>query len=188
MWRRFHQLCKNMCMRIPKGARDECATQMLSRHAGWIIYGRASVRGVFANTCSCSRWLCRCAIWRTTAEKAAAEVFFPMADQPEMEMHRHGQISVVMPEFPRLGESQRVVSGPIYELKDLEKMASEHNPTLAQAQREIEAARGQKLQAGLYPNPTVGYKGDEIRGGSYGGGEQGFFVQQPIILGGKLAL
>jgi outer membrane protein, heavy metal efflux system len=116
------------------------------------------------------------------------EVFFPMTDQPEMEMHHHGQISVVMPQFPQLGDSQRVVSGPIYELKDLEKMASEHNPTLAQAQREIEAARAQKLQAGLYPNPTVGYKGDEIRGGSYGGGEEGFFVQQAIILGGKLAL
>jgi cobalt-zinc-cadmium efflux system outer membrane protein len=121
-------------------------------------------------------------------KKQRPEVFFPMTDQPEMEMHHHGQISVVMPEFPRLGESQRVVSGPIYELKDLEKMASAHNPTLAQAQREIEAARAQKLQAGLYPNPTVGYRGDEIRGGSYGGGEQGFFVQQPIILGGKLAL
>lgn len=121
-------------------------------------------------------------------EKQRPEVFFPMTDQPEMEMHHHGQISVVMPDFPRLGESQRVVSGPIYELKDLEKMASAHNPMLAQAQRKIEAARAQKLQAGLYPNPTVGYRGDEIRGGSYGGGEQGFFVQQPIILGGKLAL
>jgi outer membrane protein, heavy metal efflux system len=121
-------------------------------------------------------------------QQARPEVFFPMAEQPEMEMHQHGQISEVMPEFPRLGESQRVVTGPIYELQDLEKIASEHNPTLAQAQREIEAARGQKLQAGLYPNPAVGYKGDEIRGGSYHGGEQGFFVQQPIILGGKLGL
>jgi cobalt-zinc-cadmium efflux system outer membrane protein len=121
-------------------------------------------------------------------QRARPEVFFPMTEQPEMEMHHHGQISVVMPQFPRLGDSQRVVSGPIYELKDLEKMASERNPTLAQAQREIEAARARKLQAGLYPNPTVGYKGDEIRGGSYGGGEQGFFVQQPIILGGKLGL
>jgi outer membrane protein, heavy metal efflux system len=122
------------------------------------------------------------------SQQTRPEVFFPMAEQPEMEMHHHGQIQEVMPEFPRLGDSQRVVIGPIYELKDLEKMAEEHNPTLAQAQREIEAARGRKLQAGLYPNPTVGYKGDEIRGGSYGGGEEGFFVQQPIILGGKLAL
>jgi outer membrane protein, heavy metal efflux system len=121
-------------------------------------------------------------------QQARPEVFFPMTEQPEMEMHHHGQISVVMPQFPRLGDSQRVISGPIYELKDLEKMASEHNPSLAQTQREIEAARAQTLQAGLYPNPTVGYKGDEIRGGSYGGGEHGFFVQQPIILGGKLGL
>jgi outer membrane protein, heavy metal efflux system len=120
--------------------------------------------------------------------KQRPEVFFPMTDQPEMEMHHHGQISVVMPQFPRLGDSQRVVSGPIYELNDLEKMASAHNPALAQAQREIQAARARTLQSGLYPNPTVGYRGDEIRGGSYGGGEQGFFVQQPIILGGKLAL
>ena len=39
----------------------------------------------------------------------------------------------------------------------------------------------------LYPNPTVGYTGDEIRGGSVGGGKQGFFVQQTIVTGGKLA-
>ncbi len=39
---------------------------------------------------------------------------------------------------------------------------------------------------GLYPNPSVGYAGDEIRGGSVGGGKQGFFVQQTIVMGGKL--
>jgi cobalt-zinc-cadmium efflux system outer membrane protein len=93
-----------------------------------------------------------------------------------------------MPQFPRLGNSQRVVSGPTYQLEDLERMATAHNPTLAQAQRAVEAARGRQQQSGLYPNPTVGYSGEEIRGGSYGGGEQGFFVEQPIILGGKLRL
>ncbi len=116
------------------------------------------------------------------------KVFFPMAEQPEMEMHHHGEIPEVMPQFPRLGNSQRVVTGPIYQLEELERMATAHNPTLAQAQRAIEAARGRELQAGLYPNPVVGYIGEEIRGGSYGGGEQGFFVEQPIILGGKLGL
>jgi outer membrane protein, heavy metal efflux system len=30
--------------------------------------------------------------------------------------------------------------------------------------------------------------GDEIRGGSFGGGEQGVFIQQSVILGGKLGL
>lgn len=116
------------------------------------------------------------------------QVFFPMADQPQMEMHHHGQIPKVMPHFPHLGDSQRVVSGPIYQLEELERMAISNNPTLAQTQRAIEAARGRERQTGLYPNPVVGYSGDEIRGGSYGGGEQGFFFEQPIILGGKLGL
>jgi cobalt-zinc-cadmium efflux system outer membrane protein len=116
------------------------------------------------------------------------DVFFPMADQPQMEMHHHGQISEVMPRFPQLGNSQRIVSGPIYQLEDLEHMAVENNPTIALAQRGIEAAHGSEKQVGLYPNPVVGYRGDEIRGGSYGGGEQGFFLEQPIILGNKLGL
>jgi cobalt-zinc-cadmium efflux system outer membrane protein len=115
-------------------------------------------------------------------------VFFPMAEQPEMEMHHHGQIPEVMPQFPRLGNSQRTVSGPIYQLEDLERMASANNPTIKQARRALEAAQALKLQVGLYPNPVVGYNGEEIRGGSYGGGEQGFFVEQPVILGGKLGL
>jgi outer membrane protein, heavy metal efflux system len=121
-------------------------------------------------------------------EQPRPKVFFPMAEQPEMEMHHHGQIPEVMPQFPRLGDSQHVVSGPIYQLSDLEEMAARNNPTLSQAQRAVEAAHARKLQVGLYPNPVVGYQGDEIRGGSYGGGEQGFFVEQPVILGGKLGL
>lgn len=69
-----------------------------------------------------------------TAQQPAQErprVFFPMAEQPEMEMHHHGQIPEVMPQFPRLGDSQRVVSGPIYQLSDLEEMATKNNPTLS---------------------------------------------------------
>jgi cobalt-zinc-cadmium efflux system outer membrane protein len=73
-------------------------------------------------------------------------------------------------------------------LAELEQMAVSNNPTLAQAAAEIRAATGRKLQSGLYPNPTVGYQGEQIRGGSQGGGEQGFFVSQDIVLGGKLGL
>lgn len=118
----------------------------------------------------------------------APQVFFPMAEQPEIEMHHHGEIPEVLPQFPKLGNSQQVVSGPVYQLEELERIAKEHNPTLAQAQRAVEAARARARQSGLYPNPTAGFEGDELRGGSYGGGEQGFFVEQPIILGGKLGL
>ena len=74
-------------------------------------------------------------------------------------------------------------------LPDLERMALENNPTLPQALSEIEAARGRATQAGLLPNPTIGYTGSEISGGPViRGGEHGLFVEQTIPLGGKLGL
>ena len=83
-------------------------------------------------------------------------------------------------------QQEKVQSG--LTLGELEKMALSSNPTLTQAAAEIRAAEGRKLQSGLYPNPTVGYQGEQIRGGTQGGGEQGFFVSQDIVLGGKLGL
>ena len=73
-------------------------------------------------------------------------------------------------------------------IEELQQMALHNNPTLAQAAANVSAAEGRKKQSGLYPNPTVGYQGEEIRGGSFRGGEQGFFVQQDIVMGGKLGL
>lgn len=72
-------------------------------------------------------------------------------------------------------------------LEQVEKLAGETNPTLRQAETEIRAARARQQQAGLYPNPSVGYTGDEMRGGTIGGGKQGFFVQQTFVTGGKLS-
>ena len=73
-------------------------------------------------------------------------------------------------------------------LEELQQMALQNNPTFAQSAANIQAAESRKKQSGLYPNPTVGYQGEQIRGGSFRGGEQGFFVQQDIVLGGKLGL
>jgi cobalt-zinc-cadmium efflux system outer membrane protein len=73
-------------------------------------------------------------------------------------------------------------------LEELQRMALQNNPTFRQSAANIQAAEGRKKQSGLYPNPTVGYQGEQIRGGSFHGGEQGFFVQQDIVLGGKLGL
>jgi cobalt-zinc-cadmium efflux system outer membrane protein len=97
--------------------------------------------------------------------------------------------SMPMPNAPAASAPQpkeNVQSG--LTLGELEKMALSSNPTLAQAAAEIRAAEARTLQSGLYPNPTVGYQGDQIRGGIQGGGEQGFFVSQDIVLGGKLGL
>jgi outer membrane protein, heavy metal efflux system len=73
-------------------------------------------------------------------------------------------------------------------LEELQQMALQKNPTFGQSAANIQAAEGRKKQSGLYPNPIVGYQGEQIRGGSFHGGEQGFFVQQDIVLGGKLGL
>jgi len=78
---------------------------------------------------------------------------------------------------------QRIIT-----LEELQELALQNNPTFAQSAANIRAAEGRKKQSGSYPNPTVGYQGEQIRGGSFHGGEQGFFIQQDIVMGGKLDL
>jgi cobalt-zinc-cadmium efflux system outer membrane protein len=109
----------------------------------------------------------------------------PMPMNQQMQ-HHHGDVPLVKPEYPRIGRSQENAAAPLVTLEQVEKMAAETNPTLRQAEAEIRAAKARQQQVGLYPNPSVGYTGDEIRGGSVGGGKQGFFVQQTIVTAGKL--
>jgi cobalt-zinc-cadmium efflux system outer membrane protein len=107
---------------------------------------------------------------------------------PSQEQHRHMEMAAVKPEYPRMGRAQENAKGAVVTLEQVQKIASESNPTLRQAEAEIRAAKARQQQSGLYPNPTVAYTGDEIRGGSVGGGKQGFFVQQTVATGGKLRL
>lgn len=72
-------------------------------------------------------------------------------------------------------------------LADLEPMALANNPTVEQAAAEVERARGLCIQAGLYPNPVVGYVGGEI-GNEGKAGQQGGFLAQQIVTAGKLRL
>lgn len=122
------------------------------------------------------------------ASLLAGGVAAAQQDQEMQHMHHMGPIVTVKPEFPRLGKAQENATGLRYTLDQLEAMALAHNPTLPQAQSEIQAARARQLQSGLYPNPRVGYIGEEIRGGAFGGGEHGFFVSQTFVTAGKLRL
>ena len=88
----------------------------------------------------------------------------------------------------RNSEDQEPPSNRRLTLEGLQAMARSFNPTIRQARASVEAAAGRTRQAGLWPNPTIGYVGDEIRGGSFGGGQHGVFLQQTLILGGKLGL
>ena len=81
-----------------------------------------------------------------------------------------------------------VVGRPAMRLEEFQQFALSTNPTLRQAGALVRQSGAQARQAGLYPNPIVGYQGEQIRGGSFGGGEQGAFVQQTFVLGGKLGL
>jgi outer membrane protein, heavy metal efflux system len=119
-----------------------------------------------------------------TAEVARAQE----VQMPKKEQHHPMEMSPVKPEYPRMGRAQENAKGMLMTLEQVQKIASESNPTLRQAVAEIRAAKARQQQSGLYPNPTVAYTGDEIRGGSVGGGKQGFFVQQTLVTGGKLAL
>ncbi len=88
--------------------------------------------------------------------------------------------------FVVAGVAQEPKSG--LNLADFEKIALERNPAIAQAKANSDAARGRARQAGLYPNPTIGITGDEVkRSPVIRGGEMGVFLQQEIVLGGKLA-
>jgi outer membrane protein, heavy metal efflux system len=90
------------------------------------------------------------------------------------------------PFAPDLLEAAKTV--PAKSLEEFEAFALKNNPTLKQAQAIARVSAGLAHQVGLWPNPSMGYQGEQIRGGSFGGGEQGGFVQQTIVLGGKLGL
>ena len=70
---------------------------------------------------------------------------------------------------------------------DLQRLATTYNPSIKQASAAYQAARGAAIQAGAYPNPTVGYEGDTINDAATAG-FQGLFVDQLIKTGGKLKL
>lgn len=72
-------------------------------------------------------------------------------------------------------------------LADLEGMALQNSPVLAEASARVDAARGNWVQAGLPPNPVLGYSGQQL--GSGGQAEQqGVYLGQEIVRGQKLKL
>lgn len=77
--------------------------------------------------------------------------------------------------------------GPSVRLEDLERMAIERNPTLAQAESSIAVSRGRRRQAGLFPNPIAGYSGENFGFRAMNQtSSHSLFVEQTIPLGGKL--
>jgi cobalt-zinc-cadmium efflux system outer membrane protein len=72
-------------------------------------------------------------------------------------------------------------------LAELENIALANNPSLRELGGRVNALRGEWVQVGLPPNPTAGYLASEI-GDSGTAGQQGAFVGQEFVTGGKLRL
>jgi outer membrane protein, heavy metal efflux system len=100
------------------------------------------------------------------------------------------QVTFAQTPMPRvaLAQPQTTTTQPvILRLEDLEQMALQSNPTFAQADAAIRAAEGRRVQAGLPPNPIIGYAGEELAFRAIGEkSEHLAFIEQTIPLGGKL--
>ncbi len=75
--------------------------------------------------------------------------------------------SMIPPSMVPPGRTRLVPSRSGFTLAQLESIALTANPTLIQAQAQVEASLSKSLQAGLMPNPVMGYVGEQI--GAFGG-------------------
>jgi cobalt-zinc-cadmium efflux system outer membrane protein len=106
---------------------------------------------------------------------------------------RKAAIAALFPALPALGEDVQPVPGPDsapLTLAGLQHLAVTNSPLIRQAAADVEAARGAALQAGAYPNPTVGPEFDTVGTGPghIAPGYMGGFIDQVIKTGGKLQL
>ncbi len=116
-------------------------------------------------------------------EKSPEATTRQVTHEQEVEIPFAQYESALPPEVDAVVDEQTVLS-----LQSLEEMALSHNPTLIQAMSQVDAASGAAFQAGLYPNPVVGYASDQIGIAGTAGELQGAFVSQEFVTGGKLQL
>ena len=98
-----------------------------------------------------------------------------------------GEVSNQLPVPSDLPSSEIDSANPNITLLDLEQLALSQNPAIAQADARVRALRGKWVQVGLPPNPSAGYMAAEI-GDEHRAGQQGGYVGQDFITGGKLGL
>jgi cobalt-zinc-cadmium efflux system outer membrane protein len=109
---------------------------------------------------------------------------------PETEARRRDAMTKLFPRLDALGTDPQPGPGPDGQpltLSDLQRLGMSNSPLLRQAAANVEAARGAAIQAGAYPNPTVGYEQDTIYTAGSAAYVGGFFDQK-IIMGSKLQL
>jgi cobalt-zinc-cadmium efflux system outer membrane protein len=123
---------------------------------------------------------------------------FPGANLPEIVLpgveegpaKREEAIRRQFSELPPLSPEPVPSPGPNgqpFTLTDLQQLAMASSPAIREATAVLKAARGAYIQAGAYPNPSVGYE-EDTAGDAGTAGFQGGFIEQVIKTGGKLKL
>lgn len=106
----------------------------------------------------------------------------------EQPIEHEQQASQPLSPIEQLSENvQDHVSEATLTLADLEAIALKFNPTLPQAGAAVDQERGVYRQAGLYPNPQVGYL-NTTANQSDPKQANGVFLSQEIVTGKKLSL
>jgi cobalt-zinc-cadmium efflux system outer membrane protein len=90
-------------------------------------------------------------------------------------------------ELPGGASAGDTEDSPAMALIEVEQVTLSNHPDVLEAVAALQSARGRWLQAGLKPNPSLGYAASEI-GNEGQAGQQGAYVGQTFVRGGKLQL
>lgn len=115
---------------------------------------------------------------------SAPPIQIPSGELPQQS--RNDLIDELFPNRP-LPSKLNPPAGAPTTLAQIQELALANNPEIVQASADVTAAMGTAIQAGVHPNPTIGYEADTV--GSAGTRNyQGVFGTQTIKTAGKLEL
>ena len=118
----------------------------------------------------------------------AAPLLLPPMDPNQSIEQRKSLADALFPEVePATVEPGPDANSAPLTLSTMQQMAVDNSPVIRQAAADVEQARGRAVQAGLYPNPTLGYQGDTI-GTARTAGYNGVYFSQEFVTADKLTL
>lgn len=113
-------------------------------------------------------------------------MLIPAPDPTQSPEDRRNRIAELFPGL-NVVEPTALTEAGVMSLHQLQQLAVQNSPVLRQAAADVERARGLSIQAGLKPNPVIGYQGDTI-GTSASAGYNGVSFSQEIVTADKLEL
>ncbi len=135
---------------------------------------------------------------RPAAPSAAGQTAAPDAVPPARAKADLIPVSAPAPQQPKSSGAPEPIQNPAgfdkalppaqLALPGLIELARQHQPSLSIAQAKVETARGQMIQAGLYPNPTISLDWDTIGTRGSPAGEPGALIAQEFVTAHKLKI